>query len=176
MEHAFVDHVDDIALDAVGKLGGEIAGEEDRGFGMNGEMGIPELFVNIAGAVRLEDRGIVDEQGKRAEAFGGAGDERLALDAFAEIGLEDFGAAPFGADAGTHGFGAIGIGAIVDDDGVASHGQREGDGRADAVTGAGDQGDRSGLIRDWIIACGHRADHRPDRGLLQSAAVRIGRR
>ena len=134
-------------------------------------MGVPQRLVKVAGGIGLEDRGIVDEQGQRAEKGGGAGDQRGALGTPGEVGLENFGVAALAADAGTHRPGPGGVGAIVNDDGISFHGQREGDGRADAVPGAGDEGNGAGLIRNGLNCLSHPVDLRPDGALLQSARV-----
>ena len=93
MQHALIDDVDDVAFGARGKLRGEIAREEGRGFGMDREMGIPELFIKIGDAVGLVDRGVVDEDGQRAEGLCGLGDEAGALAAVGEVGLDERGLA-----------------------------------------------------------------------------------
>ena len=141
MQHALVDDVDDIARCAGWKLGGKVAGEEDWRFGMDGEVCVPQGLVDIAGAVGLEGRGIVDQDGQRTESGGGPGNEGAALGAFGEIGLDQVGAAALAADGVAHGASTIGIGAIVDDDGMAGIGQSQGNGSADTVAGAGDEGD-----------------------------------
>jgi hypothetical protein len=103
-------------------------------------------------AIGIEAGGVVDEDGQGAEGLGGLGDQRGALRAFDEVGLEDNGPAAGAGDLVANLGSACGIGAIVDDYGMASTRQSACDGGADAAAGAGDERDGkggrwSGLIR-----------------------------
>ena len=80
VEHALVDDVDDVAGCALGELSGEIARQEGRGLGVDGEVGIPQGFVEIGDGIALKARGVVDEERRRAEEAErkAAEDKRLA--------------------------------------------------------------------------------------------------
>src|SRR5690606_2409067 len=92
----FVDHVDDISLDAGWKLTGKVAREKYGGFGMDRKVPVPQLLVHIEGTVRIKDRGIVDEDGEGTEESGGIGDEGAALGAIGEISADGDGATATG--------------------------------------------------------------------------------
>ena len=147
MQDPLIDDVDDIAFDAVRQLRGKVARQKHRGFGVDREMGIPEGFLDVTGAIRFEGRGVVDQEGQRAEQAGGGLDQAGARAAIGQIGLEDLGPSAGLADAVAHRAGTGLIGAEMDDHGMAGFGQSMGNGRADAITGAGHKGDRLILIR-----------------------------
>src|SRR5690606_31088686 len=116
MKHPLVDHVDDISLGALRQLVGEVTCQEYGGFGVDRKMLVPHIFVDVAGAVRVKDRGIVDEGGERAEETGGPGDDASTVGAIAKVGLEDFGSSAGCADLVPEASGAIGARAIMNDD------------------------------------------------------------
>ena len=153
VEHPLVDDVDDIAPGSGRQLRREIAREECRRFGMHGEMRVPQRLVEIGDGIALEQRGIVDQQGERAERRCGIGDEAGALGPIGEVGADGGGPATGSTDAGCHRFGLVGRGAVMDEHGPAIAGQPARDGRADAVGGAGDKGDAAGIGRQ-MFGCG----------------------
>ena len=77
-----------------------------------------------------------------AEAGDGRGDELVDGGEVGHVGLHGEGAV--GPDLGDQGGGRGGVGVVVDDDRGAVSGEAEGDGFADAVGGAGDEGDFAG--------------------------------
>lgn len=77
-----------------------------------------------------------------AEARDGGVDEGCDGLELGDVGL--YGEGAVRADEGDEGVGGGGVGEVVDDDGGAVGGEAEGDGFADAVGGAGDEGDFAG--------------------------------
>src|SRR5690606_2881603 len=92
-QYALVDDVDDVGSGAGGQLRGEIAGEEDRRLGVQRHVQVVEVLVQGVDAVGLVDRGVVDQQGKRADRLAGPGHQPHAVGAPGKVGLDDGGAA-----------------------------------------------------------------------------------
>ena len=112
-------------------------------------MRVPQGLVDVSGAVRLEGRGIVDQESQRTEQSRSLFNQSSALATIGEISLDDFGPSTGVANAVAHGAGACFVGAEMDDHGMTGFGQGAGDGRANTVTGASHKGDCLILIREW---------------------------
>ena len=125
---------------AAGVACDDIAGEELAELEDAGEVDLQDLLPTgeggVDGGVAVDGAGVVDEDVDVAEAVVSGGEEGLRAGCGPEIGLEGGG---FGADGG----GGLGCGAAIAVDGDESPGLREcdGDGRAQAAGGSGDEGD-----------------------------------
>ena len=105
---------------------------------------VPERFIDIAGAVGIEHRGVVDQDRQGAEMAGRLGNDGGTLGALGKVCLEHFCLAAMGADVITDSPGALGIAAVVDDYRMASTGELFGDCRTDAVASSGNERDGQG--------------------------------
>ena len=91
-------------------------------------------------ALEHEGRGVVDEDVEAAKADLGRGRQRRGIRWPGDVGVDEDGLAAGGDDAVAH-LGAASIVDVADDDRGAMFGEQLGRGGADAVGGAGDEGD-----------------------------------
>ena len=94
----------------------------------------------------LVDAGVVDQDVEMAVSLDGGVDDGLGVGGLGDVALDGDGLAAGGGDGLDDLVGAGLAGGVVDDDGRAVGGQRLGDGGADALGGAGDDGDFSGKL------------------------------
>src|SRR5688572_1619261 len=126
-----------------------------RGGGLRGQQQAEHVDVEVPVEVffgdvlqRREpvDTRVVDQDVEPAELLDRRVDNGLRIGLLGDVAANGDRLAAGGGDAGDNGLGALLAGGIVDDDGRAFGGEGRGDGGADALGCAGDEGDFSGEL------------------------------